>query len=212
MYLCKFDLNQTAGSEDNARQRSYATRTPMRKPTGSAPKQYEPVHEIFNNVLCATSKASDQPAHTRSLIRAFASRLSILWLYTTDWTSFVVSKLKRRLQMLFRVYICQNATLLETSCHGSLYLPSFRLRGHTIVTLYVACPSIKHAISKERITKALIRLRACACWSAPLCARIQRQVFSRRGYLSKNAVNNCNLIFELSWLSTGKQKKCWTFL
>ena len=38
----------------------------------------EPVHEIFNNVECATSKASDQPAHTRSPIRAFASRLSIL--------------------------------------------------------------------------------------------------------------------------------------
>ena len=38
----------------------------------------EPVHEIFNNVVCATSKASDQPAHTRSLIRAFVSRLSIL--------------------------------------------------------------------------------------------------------------------------------------
>ena len=38
----------------------------------------EPVHEIFNNVECATSKASDQPAHTRSLIRAFACRLSIL--------------------------------------------------------------------------------------------------------------------------------------
>ena len=39
---------------------------------------YEPVHEISNNVVCATSKASDQPAPTRSLIRAFASRLSIL--------------------------------------------------------------------------------------------------------------------------------------
>ena len=39
---------------------------------------YEPVHEISNNVVCATSKVSDQPAHTRSLTRAFASRLSIL--------------------------------------------------------------------------------------------------------------------------------------
>ena len=41
-------------------------------------KLFEPVHEISNNLVCATSKASDQPAHTRSLIRAFASRLSIL--------------------------------------------------------------------------------------------------------------------------------------
>ena len=38
----------------------------------------EPRHEISNNVLCATSKGSDQPAHMRSLIRAFASRLNIL--------------------------------------------------------------------------------------------------------------------------------------
>ena len=28
-------------------------------------KKYEPQHEISNNVVCATSKGSDQPAHTR---------------------------------------------------------------------------------------------------------------------------------------------------
>ena len=33
---------------------------------------------ISNNVVGATSKCSDQPAHTRSLIRAFASRLGII--------------------------------------------------------------------------------------------------------------------------------------
>ena len=38
----------------------------------------EPVHEISNNVVSATSKASDQPAHRRSLIRAFVSRLGVL--------------------------------------------------------------------------------------------------------------------------------------
>ena len=39
---------------------------------------YEPWHEISNNVVCATSKGSDQPAHMRSLIRALASRLNII--------------------------------------------------------------------------------------------------------------------------------------
>ena len=39
---------------------------------------FEPRHEISNNVVCATSKGSDQPAHTRSLIRAFANRVNIL--------------------------------------------------------------------------------------------------------------------------------------
>ena len=38
----------------------------------------DPRHEISYNVVCATSKASDQPTHTRSLIRAFACRLNIL--------------------------------------------------------------------------------------------------------------------------------------
>ena len=43
----------------------------------SAPiKLFEPVHEISNNVVCATSKAWDQPAHTHSLIRATASCLT----------------------------------------------------------------------------------------------------------------------------------------
>ena len=45
---------------------------------GSVKHIIEPRHEISKNVVCANSKASDQPAHTRSLIRAFASRLSIL--------------------------------------------------------------------------------------------------------------------------------------
>ena len=39
---------------------------------------FEPRHEISNNVVCAISKCSDQPAHTRSLIRAFACRSNIL--------------------------------------------------------------------------------------------------------------------------------------
>ena len=39
---------------------------------------FEPVHEISNNVVCATSKGSDQPGHTCRLIRAFSGGLNIL--------------------------------------------------------------------------------------------------------------------------------------
>ena len=35
-------------------------------------------NEISNNVVCAVSKGSDQPAHMHCLIRATASRLNIL--------------------------------------------------------------------------------------------------------------------------------------
>ena len=38
----------------------------------------EPRHRISNNVVCATSKASDQPAHMGNLIGAFACGLNIL--------------------------------------------------------------------------------------------------------------------------------------
>ena len=37
-------------------------------------------HGISYNVVCATSKASDQPAYMHSLIRAFASHLNVLYL------------------------------------------------------------------------------------------------------------------------------------
>ena len=50
----------------------------------------KPRHEISNNVVCATSKASDQPAHTRRLIRAFASRLGMLWLLSY-WLNTILS-------------------------------------------------------------------------------------------------------------------------
>ena len=46
--------------------------------TATKQNKNEPVHEISKNVVCATSKGSDQPGHMRSLTRAFASRLSIL--------------------------------------------------------------------------------------------------------------------------------------
>ena len=35
-------------------------------------------NEISNNVVCATSKCSDQPVHMRSLIRAYTSDLNFL--------------------------------------------------------------------------------------------------------------------------------------
>ena len=58
--------------------KGYQQTTLVGKELNATKIKIEPVHEISNNLLCATSNASDQPAQTRSLIRAFASRLSIL--------------------------------------------------------------------------------------------------------------------------------------
>ena len=51
-------------------------------------------------------------------------------------------------------------------------------------------------LANKRITKALIRLRGCAGWSAPvLLANPRRQVFSRRGL-------NVRLLNQLFWILT----------
>ena len=47
-------------------------------------------HEISNNVICATSKSTDQTAHMCRLIRAFASCLHILWLLSY-WLKIILS-------------------------------------------------------------------------------------------------------------------------
>ena len=66
-----------------------------------------------------------QPANSQISLRIHAvwsEPLLVAWVYydckATDWTPFGVSKLKRRLQSLVRVYTCQNATLLEISFTG----------------------------------------------------------------------------------------------
>ena len=58
----------------------------------------------------------------RSLISIYARRLDIYECYATDWTSIGVSKPKSRLHKLIWVYTCQNATLFEIKCHGSIKL------------------------------------------------------------------------------------------
>ena len=59
-------------------------------------------------------------------IRAVWSEpLLVAWIFyecwATEWTSFGVSKFKRRLQRLVLVYSCHNTKLLEITCHGSYY-------------------------------------------------------------------------------------------
>ena len=75
----------------------------------------DPRHGVSNNAVRATSKGSDQPAHTRRLIRAFASRLNNPW-FICYWPYTIF---KRWLLRLVWVYTCQKTTLLEITCRGS---------------------------------------------------------------------------------------------
>ena len=67
-----------------------------------------------------------RPAKTQISLRihsVWSEPLLVAWIfyacYATDWTSFGVSKLKRRLHRLVWVYTCQNDTLLEITCRCS---------------------------------------------------------------------------------------------
>ena len=66
--------------------------------------------------------------------------------------SFGVSQLKRRLQRFVWVYTCQNATLLEITCHGSYYLTEQSLGVHSTL------------LSLEGITVSWCKHIRC-CWN-----------------------------------------------
>ena len=64
-----------------------------------------------------------KPQISLRISAVWSEPLLVAWVfyecYATAWTPFGVSKLKRRLQRLARVYTCQNVKLLEISCRGS---------------------------------------------------------------------------------------------
>ena len=72
-------------------------------------------------MVCATSKPSDQPAHTHSLWAYAQSDQSLCLSLEYSMTVQLLTKhhLEFLLHRLFRVYTCQNATLLEITFCGS---------------------------------------------------------------------------------------------
>ena len=64
-----------------------------------------------------------KPQISLRICAAWSEPLLIAWLFSecqaSDWTSFGVTKLKRRLRSIVWVYTCQNATWLEITCRGS---------------------------------------------------------------------------------------------
>ena len=91
-----------------------------------SPDSFQPQHEIFYNVVFATSKRQAKPQISLRICAEWAEPLLVAWIFyeylATDWTSLRVSRLKRRLHRLVWVYTCQNATLLKITCCSSFSL------------------------------------------------------------------------------------------
>ena len=106
----------------------------------------EPVHGISNGGLCATSNALDQPAHARSLIRAFACQLSVMRLLGCCLGVVWVLCLGGLCGLVW-VCVCRNATLLEVTCHSSrFYYP---------ILLYICALEI-FAVKTTSLSKVLL--------------------------------------------------------
>ena len=87
--------------------------------------------------------AGDQKAHINRCT-AWSEPLLVAWIFyeckATDWTSFGVSKLKRRLHKLIWVYTCQNGTSLEIKCRGSYR--SCYCRNESHICINSACVTV----------------------------------------------------------------------
>ena len=130
---------------------------------------FEPWHGISNNVVCATSK----PQISLRIRAVWSEPLLVAWIfyecYATDWTSFWVSKPKRRLHRLVWAYTCQNATLLEITCYGSFHARNYTRKNafHAIVASMKTCVICKcmyvsevlpvFVVSLERQTENFLR-------------------------------------------------------
>ena len=68
----------------------------------------------------------------------------------TDWPSFGVSKLKRRLHMLVRVYTCQNTTLLEITSQLK-----WALSWENLSLRFVTWQDSNHLTHLQRLAKIL---------------------------------------------------------
>ena len=109
----------------------------------------DPWCEISNNVVCATSNGSDQPAHTRRLIRAFASCWNILWLLSY----FLVSKFKRILHRLVEAQFALNNSSSKTT--GWNFLK--RYMDGTWMILFQSCSKHFNFMQNTLVAMATIR-------------------------------------------------------
>ena len=118
---------------------------PVTPPSGSALKYYELGHNLMLKCLYMSMIFPTmwyvRPAKPQVSLRiraVWSESLLVAWVFfdceATDWTSYGVSKLKRRLHRLVWAYTCQNATLLEITCHGSYRLQELNA---TSVTRYL---------------------------------------------------------------------------
>ena len=92
---------------------------------------------MSNNVVCATSKGSDQPAHTRRLITAFACHLDIILLLAAARTAFGVPTLKGGTQAPLSLHMSK-CHIVGNHMSRHNYLNHMTLPSHAFIIMLVS--------------------------------------------------------------------------
>ena len=127
-------------------------------------------------------------------IRAVWSEpLLVAWVFydclATDWTSFGVSKLQKRLHRLVWVYTCQNATLLEITCHGSL------MKGKHTFDFRISLSSLSLSVTESLCCKTIWKKNNGAWWVIfyafdVVCWHFSKLTFSKNSFRNTTRVSN----------------------
>ena len=103
----------------------------------------------------------------------WSESLLVAWVFyycwATDRTSFGISKLKMRLHRIVWVYTCQNATLLEITCHGSYAVGTQNNR--LIETLLLSTKTYVKTDGLENVYNFTLKvyLNLWVCFTGLLC-------------------------------------------
>ena len=113
---------------------------------------YEPRHEVSNNVVhvCTTSKCSDQPARTRSLIRAFASRYRDQPYYSHDPEGYVKTR------------VWQARVLTRPRGHADVRVSENHIC--MMSRFWKACSRAKTCVIQTSLNYVYVHFYACYCW------------------------------------------------
>ena len=156
-------------------------------------------------------------AQTSLRIRAVWSEpLLVAWIFydclATDWTSFGVSKLNRRLHRLVWVYSCQNPTLLEITCCGS-YRYCTALDYVIITSSPLSVLWSAHCFSTKFDLYCTSHLQTQPHWGRRfMCGGINFSFCEALVYALHCGPIRCRVLLCLSWIFTVPIKRCKAYM
>ena len=110
-------------------------------------------------MVCATSKASDQPVHMRSLIRAFASLLNILVKLLTEHHLELLSLNEGCRGLSESTHVKMPHCWMEITCHGLYYISYSKRCSFSCYRIMAAAAAVDNIHNSIRTLSQTKRIR-----------------------------------------------------